>query len=60
MTVVPLDRGVGSNQQIKLSVRTVTVRACARPAPACPAAYLQRYADANGRHERKSRWRTSS
>jgi hypothetical protein len=31
--------------QIKLSVHSVTVRACARPAPARPAAYLQRYAD---------------
>ena len=31
-----------ANMQIKLSVLAVTVRACARPAPARPAAYLQR------------------
>jgi hypothetical protein len=34
-----------SNNPIKLSVRVVTWRACARRAPTRPAAYRVRYAD---------------
>ena len=37
-----LSGGLLPNMQIKLSVLAVTVRACARPAPARPAAYLRR------------------
>jgi hypothetical protein len=33
-----------SNKRVNLTVRPVTVRACARPAPGQPAGYAQHYA----------------
>ncbi len=44
-----VDLASPANKAVKLSVHAVTGRACARPAPARPAAYGRRCADARGR-----------
>jgi hypothetical protein len=45
MAEVAMRGGTRHNMPIKLSVRVVTRRACARRAPTRPAAYCRRYAD---------------
>jgi hypothetical protein len=40
-----MSEATASNMAVKLSVRTVTSRACARPAPARPAAHGRRSTD---------------